>query len=131
MRRLFGSRGSGSREDALLTEEAVESRARDGNLDSLVAYRKAKKQRVGKKKKEGAPEKGGDKVKGGGQTLGGFYRKTGLRNKCYRRDSEYHLVPRCPWRDTPRGDGCPISPERTRLQRPSYASTSMETPVLP
>ena len=31
--RLFGSRGGGSRQDALITEEAVEPHASDGDLD--------------------------------------------------------------------------------------------------
>ena len=44
VRRLFGSRESGSRQDALLTEEAAESRASDGDLDVLAAYRKAENQ---------------------------------------------------------------------------------------
>ena len=53
-RRLFGSRGSGSRRIALFAEEAAESRA-----------------------DEGAQKKGGGRVEGGGQTLIRFYRKTG------------------------------------------------------
>ena len=88
MRSLFGSRGSGRRQDAMLTEEAAEFRASDRDLDVLAAHMKANKQGVGKTKREGPPENGGDKVQGGGQTLGGLNRKTGLRNRCYRCDSE-------------------------------------------
>ena len=57
---------------------------------------------MGKKKKEGTPKKGGGKVKGGGQTLNDLNRKTDLRNRCYKCDSEYNLSPMCPWRETPR-----------------------------
>ena len=81
MRRLFGSRGSGSRQHALIPEEAAEPHVSDEVLDNLAANRKAKKQRVGKKKKEGPPKKGRNKVKGDGQRLNVFNRKTGMRNK--------------------------------------------------
>ena len=47
MRRFFGSRGSGCRQDALLTEETVEPRGSDEELDALAAYRRAKKQGAG------------------------------------------------------------------------------------
>ena len=131
MRRLFGSRGSGSRQDAPLIEEAAESHASDDDLDGLAAYIKKEKQAAWKTKKEGPPKQGARKVTGGGQTLNGFNRKTGLRSKCYRRDSEYHLAPRCPRRDTPRWEGRLFSPERARSQRPSYSSISTETPASP
>ena len=47
----FGSRGSGSRQDALHTEEAVEPHVSNEDLDVPAAYRKAKRKnhRVGKK----------------------------------------------------------------------------------
>ena len=70
-------------------------------------------------------------MQGVGQTLNGFSRKTGLRNRRYRRDSEYHHAPRCPWRDTPRGGGGSLSQGRDRSYRPPYSSISMETPVFP
>ena len=52
MRRLFGSRGSGSRQDALLTEEAVGPRVSDKDLDILAA------RRVGGGEKGGSAEEG-------------------------------------------------------------------------
>ena len=78
-RRLFGLRGGGGRQDALLTEEAVGSLAIDEDLEDLAAYKKAKKQGAGRKKEDGLPRQGGDKVTGGGQTLHGFNRRTGQR----------------------------------------------------
>ena len=69
MRRLFGSRGSGSRQDALLTEEAAESCASDEDLDVLAANGKVEKREVGQKKKGGAPKKGGGRARGRGLTL--------------------------------------------------------------
>ena len=57
IRRPSGSRGSGSRQDALLTEEEADPHASEEDLDILMAYRKAEKQGAGKKKKEG-PKKG-------------------------------------------------------------------------
>ena len=44
MWRLFGSRGGGTRQDALFTEEAAESRASDEDMDDSADYRKAEKQ---------------------------------------------------------------------------------------
>ena len=70
-------------------------------------------------------------MKRGGQTLKGFYRKTGLRNQRYRRDSEYHLARRCPRRDIPRGDGGSLPHKCDRSQRPPRPSITLETPVLP
>ena len=48
MRRLFGSRGGGSRQDALSAEVTAESLGSDEDLDILAAYRKANKQGAGK-----------------------------------------------------------------------------------
>ena len=78
LRTLLGSRESGSRKDALLSEEAAEPHTGDEDWDVLAAYRKAKKQGAEKKRKAAPPIWGGGKVKGGGQTLNGFDRKTGL-----------------------------------------------------
>ena len=63
-RGLSGPRGSGGRQDALLTEEAARSHVSDEDLDIRAAYRKAKKQGLGQKKKEGPPKKGGSKEMG-------------------------------------------------------------------
>ena len=97
MRRVFGARGGDVRQDALFTAEAVGSLASDGDCEALAVRKKAKKQGARKKKEDGPPERGGDKSQGGGQTLNGFNRRTGQRNRC---DSEYHIAPRSPWRDT-------------------------------
>ena len=61
LRRLFGSRGSGSRQGALFAEETVEPRASDEVLGILAAYRKAKE------KGGGGEENGGPSSKGRGQ----------------------------------------------------------------
>ena len=104
MRSLRGPRGSGSRRDALRTEEAAEYRESDEDLDISPASRTAKKLGAGRKKKEGPPKKGAGGETGDGQTLNGFNRETGVHNRRYRRDGEYCLPPRCPRRDAPRGD---------------------------
>ena len=119
LRRLFGPRGRGGRQGALLTEEAARPRQSTGDIDFSAAYRKARKQGTGKKKKEGPPKRGGGKVNGSGQTLNGFNRKTDLRYRRFRCDSEYHLAPRRPWRDAPRGEARPLPPGHVRPQRPS------------
>ena len=58
LRRLLGSRASGSRRDALLSEEAAEPRASNEDLDILSARGKPKEQGVGKKEEEGPLQKG-------------------------------------------------------------------------
>ena len=106
------------------------SRASDEDLAASAAYR-SEKQGAGKTKKGGLPKRGGGKVNVGGKALSGFNRKTGQRNRRYPCDGEYHLTPRCPWRDTPRGDGSSFPQGRDRAHKHSYSSTSIETPVLP
>ena len=59
VRRSFGSRGGGVRQDVLITEDAVKSFERVEDQDACVAYEEAKEQRVGKKKKDSAPKRGG------------------------------------------------------------------------
>ena len=61
----------------------------DGDQDACVTYRKAKKKEVGRERRDGAPKVSGDKVKRGGQILNGPNLRAGLRNRCYRRDSEF------------------------------------------
>ena len=83
------------------------------------------------KREEGPPKKGGNKVRGDGQTLNRFNRKAVMRNKCYRRDGEYHLASRRPRRDGPRREVSPLSQESVTPQGPPYSSISLEIPVLP
>ena len=59
MRRLFGSRGSGGRQDALIPEKAVEPAESSEDEDACVAYEKAKKHGANKKKKDGSPKRSG------------------------------------------------------------------------
>ena len=96
-----------------------------------MAYRQAKIKGAGRKKQDGAPNRGGDKVREDGQTLSGLNRRTGRRSRCYRCDSEYHLAPRRPWRDTPRGGRNPVPRERDKARRPSYSSISMHPQLRP
>ena len=61
--------------------------------------------------------------------LNGFNRRTGRRDRGYRRDGEYHLAPKCPLRDTPIGGRTPVSQERDKATRPSFSSISMDAPA--
>ena len=45
------------------------------------------------------------------------------------RNSEYQPAPKCPWRESPRGDPSPPPEERGKARRPPYSAISMETPV--
>ena len=70
--------------------------------------------------------KSGDKARGVRQTLNGFNRRTVLGNrrcKCY---SEYHLAPKCPWRDVPRSDICPSSSENNKAPQRPHSTAPME-----
>ena len=59
MRGLFGSRGGGSRKDALITEDAMKSHASDEGLGVLAAYRKAKNKGRERKRRSAPPNAGG------------------------------------------------------------------------
>ena len=96
MRRLFGSREEEGRQEALLTDEAGEPLGSGGDLDAWTAYRKAEKPGAGKRKMGDVSRRGGGEVRGDGQTSNGFNRLTRKGNRCYRRDSEYHLAPKMP-----------------------------------
>ena len=52
-----------------------------------------------------------------------------MRDRRYRLDSEFHLAPECPRRDTPRGNRSPPSQERGKARKPPFAAISMGTPV--
>ena len=56
--------------------------------------------------------------------------RRGLRHRCYRRDSEYHLANECPWRDAPRGDRSPPPQGRGKARKPYFPAISTNTPVL-
>ena len=68
-------------------------------------------------------------MKGDGRTLDGFNRRPDQRNRRYGCDSEYHLAPKCPYRDTPRREGSPFSQVRDRAHIPLYSPVSTETRV--
>ena len=61
-------------------------------------------------------------MKEDGRTFNGFNRRTGVRNRCYRCDGEYHLAPKCPWRDVPRSELGSVAPEHGKARNPSYSA---------
>ena len=71
----------------------------------------------------------GGKCEGAGQAFDGFNPRTGLRNGCYRRDSEHRLAPKCPRRDTPRGDRSPPPQGRGKARKLSNSAISIDAPV--
>ena len=97
----------------------------DKDQEALATYKMAKR-RAGQKRGHGFPNVSGDKVQGGRYTLIGFNRRAGWRNRCYRRHSEYHLAPRCTWRDSSVRDRSPPFQERSEARRPSCSASSME-----
>ena len=92
---------------------AVDAEAISGEDDDFTfwaAYCKAKKKRVKRKGEDGGVKQDTANVKGGGQTLHGIKRHTGLRNRRFRRGSEYHLVQMCPLEAAPETDSAPTPP---------------------
>ena len=71
--------------DGLLSSDKVQ--------EAGVAREKAKEREAGQERKDGFLRSGADKELGAGQTLNGFNRRTGLRDRGYRCDSEYHVAP--------------------------------------
>ena len=55
LRRFSGSRGGGSRQDVLITEEAVGPLGSDEDQEACVAYKKVGKEGLGQKRKDGPP----------------------------------------------------------------------------
>ena len=100
------------RQAVLITEGAVGPLESGEDQEARATHKKGKKQGVGQKWKDGFSDGGGEKARGAGQAFNGFHRRTGLRKRCYRRDSVYRLAPRRPRRDTPRGDRSPPPQER-------------------
>ena len=67
------------------------------------------------KVEEGGQYKVKNKGEGGGQTLNGINVKTGLRNRFYWDDSEYHLPPKCQRQENmPQRDSAPRFPSSSR-----------------
>ena len=86
MRQLVGPRGGAVRQDVL------DVSSENDDFAASVAYRVSKK-RKGEKDEDGGDEGGKGGVKVGGQTPNTMNRKTGSRNRCNWRKSEYHLLP--------------------------------------
>ena len=107
LRTLFGSRGAGSRQGVLVAEKAGGPLASERGQEVYATREKLKKHGAGQNRKEGFLKRGRDKARGGGQALSGLNRRTRLRNRGNRCDSEYHLPPKRPRQGTPHGDRSP------------------------
>ena len=66
VRRLFGSRGGGSRNSAMVTEEANGPLESDKDPEACASYKKSKKRGASQKRKDGFPNSGGGRVRGDG-----------------------------------------------------------------
>ena len=99
MRRLSDLCCGPGRQD-VLTGTDVDTQSDEEELpqEDWAAYREAKKQAKDLPRMQSANHKGAKETKGDGQVLNDFNRRTGARNRCYARDSEYRLSPKCPWR---------------------------------
>ena len=83
-----------------------------------AAYRKANRKGEKEEADDGGSKTEKDRVGGGSQTPNNINKSTGLRNKCVWRDSEYHLFPKCPLKNKPKGDSAPLSASSRRCYRP-------------
>ena len=98
------------------------SPGRGRDYAARVPRRKAKKEQGNERREEGDVKKGENKVKG-------LNRRTGVRDRCFTCNSEYHLAPNCPSRgDSVKGSGPPL-PVMSKHLLPPYLSISMESPV--
>ena len=122
LRRLFGSCGDMDRQDVMVTEEADGSSGGDKEKAACATYRKAKKQGVGQRKRDGNSKVSEDKVIWDGQTLNRANRRTGLRNRYFKCDSEYRLSPKCPRRVVPRRELGSAARGPGMDRKPSYSA---------
>ena len=128
MRRFLGSRGGVGRQDVLTTGEAGGPPVGDRRQEARATYKKATKQWAGQRREDGLSRISGDKAKGDRRNLNGFNCRAGIGNRRYRRDSEDHLAPKCPWRDTPKRSRSPPSLGGSQARKPSYSAMSAEAP---
>ena len=82
MRRLFGSRGHASRQDALLAAD-MDAVTEEEDFEACVAYRKANRAKKNGKGSADNGKLGKRKVSAEGRATDGFNRETGERNRCY------------------------------------------------
>ena len=92
MRRLFGPCGGAANKDVPAVADVDESLGNGKDQGACAARKKAKGQGMGRTKEDGMPKKSSDKMKGDGQTLDGFNPRAGLRSRCHKCDSEYHVA---------------------------------------
>ena len=101
----------------------------DRDQGVCVTYERAKRCGVGRKRTDVSLNVSGDTVKGGCQAFDGLNRRTGLRNRRYKWDSEYHVAPKCPWREVPRSEFGLVIPEHGKAHEQPYSATSTGSPV--
>ena len=122
---MFVPGGDGARKDVLAVADADKSSGSDQDQEAFAAHKKAKQQGVGQTQGGGVPGKSRDEVKEGGSTSNGSNRRTGLRNRHYKCDSEYHPAPKCPWRAIP---GHPIPPSPREIGSTSLGNDEARRP---
>ena len=83
----------------------------------------------GRRKRDGRPKRSSDSEKGDGEALNGFNRRTGVRNRRDKCDSENHTAPKCPKRDAHRSEIGSASSENSKARRPPYSTISMGSPI--
>ena len=104
VRRLFGLCGGVARRDVSAAADVGATSNEHADSAAWVTRRKAKEEGRKKKVEVGGKKKGKVKVKGGGQNLRGSRRNTGLRNRRFPRDNEFHLLPKGSLEEAPKGD---------------------------
>ena len=110
-----------------MTEAPASAPDDDLSYEAWLAYRRGNKQRTGAKNPPRSSSKSsGKKPKPGkrAQEKNGFNRRTGGRNRCYRRGSEYHLLPKCPTRQETKAPAPPSAPPS--LPRSPFSTITSE-----
>ena len=129
LRQLFQPTNSAAKEAILrVTTESTQPQIEDLSYEAWLAYKNGNQQRTGSKGIPRAPSK--PRTKKGGRGKKGCNRRIGERNRCYRRGSEYHLLPKCPMKqDKPAPAPSVVPPS---LPRSAFSTITLEdTPSEP
>ena len=92
VRRLFGSRGQATRQDALVAAD-IDAASEAEDFEAWAAYRRATRAKKNGNGNGDTRKKEKRKSFEGHRTPNAFNRKTGERNRCYTCNSEYHYAP--------------------------------------
>ena len=114
-RRLFGPLGGAVRQDVLVATDWWRAVGR--------------KKRKGKREGRGGAKKKNGKVRGDGRAPNSINQETGRRHRRHGRNSEYHMLLKCPMRGVSNRDSVLVPTASRGSRRPPNTSISTESPA--